>query len=44
MMKKKLIFMFVLIVVSSCGKKGDPFYNDQNQNSEIIRAQESTPS
>tara|TARA_B100001063_G_scaffold90418_1_gene84207 strand:- start:3983 stop:4117 length:135 start_codon:yes stop_codon:yes gene_type:complete len=33
MMKNFLIFLFVAILFSSCGKKGDPIYNEQNQSS-----------
>ena len=34
-MKKKIyILLFLTILISSCGKKGDPVYNEENQNSE----------
>ena len=42
MIKKILIFLFVAILFSSCGKKGDPVYNEKNQNSEITSAHMST--
>tara|TARA_B100001057_G_scaffold347400_1_gene348718 strand:- start:37 stop:171 length:135 start_codon:yes stop_codon:yes gene_type:complete len=35
MIKKVFILLFVLTLLSSCGKKGDPVYNDGNQNSKI---------
>ena len=35
MIKKIFIFLFVTILLSSCGKKGDPFYNKENQNSKV---------
>tara|TARA_Y100001970_G_scaffold12126_1_gene13886 strand:- start:3748 stop:3882 length:135 start_codon:yes stop_codon:yes gene_type:complete len=35
MIKKIFIFLFVIILLSSCGKKGDPFYNKENQNSKV---------
>ena len=36
MIKKILIILFVTILSSSCGKKGDPIYNDKNSNSKKI--------
>ena len=39
MIKKIFIFLFVVILLSSCGKKGDPVYNKINKNSEISRTQ-----
>jgi|TARA_Y100000389_G_scaffold197570_1_gene232425 hypothetical protein len=42
MIKKISIFLFILIIFTTCGKKGDPIYNKQNQNSEIFSTQEST--
>ena len=35
MIKKNFIFLFIIILLSSCGKKGDPFYNKENQSSKI---------
>ena len=39
MIKKILIFLFVAILISSCGKKGDPVYNVENKNTEITSIQ-----
>ena len=35
MIKKIFILLFVAILLSSCGKKGDPVYNEENKNSKI---------
>jgi hypothetical protein len=42
MIKKISIFLFIVILLSSCGKKGDPIYNKENQNSGIFVAEKST--
>tara|TARA_B110001450_G_C17321943_1_gene359807 strand:+ start:59 stop:193 length:135 start_codon:yes stop_codon:yes gene_type:complete len=42
MLKKISIFLFFIILLSSCGKKGDPIYNEENQNSKIFSTQQST--
>tara|TARA_B100000900_G_scaffold243979_1_gene207426 strand:+ start:104 stop:238 length:135 start_codon:yes stop_codon:yes gene_type:complete len=34
MIKKIYILLFVTILISSCGKKGDPVFKEENQNSE----------
>ncbi len=39
MIKKIFIIMFVAILSSSCGKKGDPIYNEENQTSKADRIQ-----
>ena len=36
MIKKILVILFIAILFYSCGKKGDPVYNDENQNSKKI--------
>ena len=36
MIKKLLLLIFLSILVLSCGKKGDPIYNDKNSNSKKI--------
>ena len=41
MIKKISIFLFIAILFSSCGKKGDPIYNEENQNSEIFSTEQS---
>ena len=40
MIKKISIFIFIAILLFSCGKKGDPIYNEENQNSKIISSQQ----
>ena len=42
MIKKVSIFLFIVILFSSCGKKGDPIYNEKNQNSKAFSTQQST--
>ena len=39
MIKKIIIILFVTILFSACGKKGDPIYNEENQNSEVFSIQ-----
>jgi hypothetical protein len=39
MVKKICIILFIAILFSSCGKKGDPIFNEENQNSKIISTQ-----
>ncbi len=39
MIKKIFILLFVAIIINSCGKKGDPVYKDNKQNSGKISAQ-----
>jgi len=39
MIKKIYILLFVSIIISSCGKKGDPVYKEENQNSKNISIQ-----
>ena len=36
MIKNLIIIIFICTLVYSCGKKGDPVYNDENQNSKKI--------
>ena len=36
MIKKIFIITFVSILLFSCGKKGDPIYNQKSQNLKII--------
>ena len=33
MIKKIYIILFIIILISSCGKKGDPVYKGENQSS-----------
>ena len=42
MIKKIFTFLFVFVLLSSCGKKGDPVYNEENKNSKTMSAQMST--
>ena len=37
MIKKLIIILFVAILITSCGKKGDPIYNEEKQSSKLIR-------
>ena len=39
MIKKIYIILLIAIIISSCGKKGDPVYKDENQNSRKISVQ-----
>tara|TARA_B100001142_G_scaffold245065_1_gene244453 strand:+ start:247 stop:378 length:132 start_codon:yes stop_codon:yes gene_type:complete len=41
MIKKISIFLFIAILFSSCGKKGDPIYNGENQDSEVFSTEQS---
>ncbi|MDB3888476.1 hypothetical protein N9341_02950 [Candidatus Pelagibacter sp.] len=36
MFKKIYIIIFVSMLITSCGKKGDPVYNDENKNTKIF--------
>ena len=42
MIKKIYILILVSILISSCGKKGDPIYKEDNQNVEKISIQMTT--
>jgi len=42
MIKKISIFLFIAILLYSCGKKGDPIYNEENQSSKIFNMQKIT--
>ena len=42
MIKKIFIFLCVTILLSSCGKKGDPIYKQESQNLEVINTQKNT--
>tara|TARA_B100000745_G_C20128537_1_gene386634 strand:+ start:329 stop:463 length:135 start_codon:yes stop_codon:yes gene_type:complete len=35
MIKNLFLIIFICILVHSCGKKGDPVYNKENQNTKI---------
>ena len=39
MIKKLFIILFITILLTSCGKKGDPTYNEEKQNSKIFNSQ-----
>ena len=39
MIKKIFIILFLISIISSCGKKGDPVYKKENQNSGKISIQ-----
>ena len=36
MIKKIYILLFISILLCSCGKKGDPVYKEESQNSRMI--------
>ena len=36
MIKNLIIIIFICTLVYSCGKKGDPVYNNENQNTKIL--------
>ncbi len=36
MFKKIYLIILLGLIVTSCGKKGDPIYNDKDQQSKII--------
>jgi hypothetical protein len=39
-MKKRIfLILFIAILFLSCGKKGDPVYDEKNQNSKIFDTQ-----
>tara|TARA_B110001452_G_scaffold163733_1_gene136503 strand:- start:3 stop:137 length:135 start_codon:yes stop_codon:yes gene_type:complete len=42
MIKKISIVLFIAILLSSCGKKGDPVYKEENRNSKIFTIRQST--
>ena len=44
MIKKIFMFLFIAVLFTSCGKKGDPVYNEENQNSEVFSTQQSKTS
>jgi hypothetical protein len=41
MIKKIFIIIFITLLFSSCGKKDDPVYNQENLNSKIFSTQPS---
>ena len=41
MIQKICIFLFIAVLFFSCGKKGDPIYNEENQNSGIVSNEKS---
>jgi hypothetical protein len=42
MIKKISIILFIAILFTSCGRKDDPIYNEENQNSKIFITQKIT--
>jgi len=36
MIKKTFVIIFIAILSFSCGKKGNPIYNQENQGSKIL--------
>jgi predicted small lipoprotein YifL len=41
MIKKIFVIILVAFFITSCGKKGDPIYNEDKQNTEISSTQQS---
>ena len=39
MIKKLFIILFVTVLLASCGKKGDPTFKEEKQNSKIFNLQ-----
>ena len=39
MIKKVYIILFIAILITACGKKGDPIYKEENQNTKIFNTQ-----
>jgi hypothetical protein len=42
MIKQTFVILFIFLLCSSCGKKGDPFYNKDNLNSKTHGADQIT--
>ena len=42
MIKKIYIIILVTILISACGKKGDPVFKDENQNTKMLSTKRST--
>ncbi len=42
MIKKIYISLILIVVLFSCGKKGDPVYKEKSENFEIISTQKRT--
>ena len=42
MIKKIYIIIFITILITSCGKKGDPVFKDENQNTKMLSTKRST--
>jgi len=40
MIKKISIITLIVIILTSCGRKGDPIYNEENQNSKTFNNQQ----
>ena len=40
MIKKLSIILFITILFSSCGKKGDPIYNEEKLNSKLFNTKQ----
>ena len=42
MIKKIFVIIFIVTLSSSCGKKGDPVYNEESKNLEIFSIRQIT--
>ncbi len=40
MIKKIFIIVFINIIITSCGKKGDPIYNEESQKTKVFVTQQ----
>ena len=36
MIKRIYIIILVMILITSCGKKGDPVFNEENENTKVF--------
>ena len=42
MIKKIYLLLLISVFIAACGKKSDPIYKNENQNSKILSTQKST--
>ena len=44
MINKTFLIILISILITACGKKGDPVYNEENQKTEILFIQQNKSS